>query len=197
MSAYTLAGPGHSVLEIKKSRFLGHAEQLPDAALAGARIALIGDAEARHNCWAWRVGQQYRFHDADEPTGTAGKPILAAIDGQGLDQVLVVVTRWFGGIKLGAGGLVRAYAQAAAEALKAAPRQLLVQWSALRLDLPWRWRDSVTRCAQRMGATALVWQELADGTRLRLRLPSDQSEAFAAALRELSGGLLMVQADTP
>lgn len=197
MSANTLAGPGHSLLEIKKSRFLGHAEPLTDPALAAVRIAQIGDAEARHNCWAWRVGQNYRFHDADEPTGTAGKPILAAIDGQGLDQVLVVVTRWFGGIKLGAGGLVRAYAQAAAEALKAAPQQRLVQWSPLHLDLPWKWRDSVTRCARRMGASALVWQELAEGLRLRLELPAAQAEAFATALRDLSGGLLVPRPDTP
>jgi putative IMPACT (imprinted ancient) family translation regulator len=70
--------------------------------------------------------RDYRSSDDGEPAGTAGRPILAAIDGQGFDRVMVVVTRWFGGIKLGAGGLVRAYGGAAAECLRTAPRVPLV-----------------------------------------------------------------------
>src|SRR3546814_18000784 len=76
--------------------------------------------DATHNCWAWRIGDDYRSNDDGEPAGTAGRPILAAIDGQGMDRVVVVVTRWFGGIKLGAGGLVRAYGGTAAECLRRA-----------------------------------------------------------------------------
>ena len=76
-----------------------------------------------HHCWAYRIGQAYRFNDDGEPSSSAGKPILSAIDGQGFDRVVVVVTRWFGGIKLGVGGLIRAYGGTAAQCLQQAARQ--------------------------------------------------------------------------
>jgi hypothetical protein len=90
MSA-TLAGPTSHVLEVKHSRFLVHAAPVttPEAALAF--VAEVGDPAATHNCWAYRIGSEYRFNDDGEPAGTAGRPILAAIDGQGLDQVVAVV----------------------------------------------------------------------------------------------------------
>ena len=95
---------------------------------AGARLYCeIGDPQATHNCWAYRIGQQYRFSDDGEPGGTAGRPILQAIEGQGFDQVVVVVTRWYGGIKLGAGGLARAYGGCAAECLRLADRVPIVE----------------------------------------------------------------------
>ena len=104
----TLAGPADFLLEVKHSRFLAQAGPVDSAEAAHAFMATVADPTATHNCWAWRVGDQYRSSDDGEPAGTAGRPILAAIDGQGYDRVAVVVTRWFGGIKLGAGGLVRA-----------------------------------------------------------------------------------------
>ena len=85
------------------------------------------DPAANHNCWAWRTGQVYRFNDDGEPSGTAGKPILAAIDGQGLDRVAVVVTRWFGGVLLGSGGLIRAYGGTAALGLREAAKVPLIE----------------------------------------------------------------------
>lgn len=101
----TLLGPAQLQLEVRKSRFLAHAAPVADAEAALAFIAATSVREATHNCWAWRIGAQYRFNDDGEPGGSAGRPILAAIEGQGLDQVVVLVTRWFGGIKLGVGGL--------------------------------------------------------------------------------------------
>lgn len=109
-------------LIVKKSRFLAVAGPVASEPAAKAFIAEHSDSTANHNCWAWRVGQSYRFNDDGEPSGTAGKPILQAIDRLELDGVAVVVTRWFGGILLGSGGLVRAYGGAAAECLRAAPR---------------------------------------------------------------------------
>jgi uncharacterized YigZ family protein len=104
---------------IKKSRFVATAG--PIASEQGARdfIAAHSDPEANHNCWAWKVGQSYRCSDDGEPGGTAGKPILQAIDRLTLDNVAVVVTRWFGGILLGSGGLIRAYGGTAAACLRA------------------------------------------------------------------------------
>jgi len=103
---------------LKKSRFLATALAIASAEEAKAAIAMHSYADASHNCWAWRIGATYRFSDDGEPSGTAGKPILAAIDGQSLDKAVVIVTRWFGGVLLGSGGLVRAYGGTAAACIK-------------------------------------------------------------------------------
>src|SRR5690606_37193470 len=109
MSADTLARRATSVLEVKHSRFIANAAPVSSPAEALDYLSEVAVRDATHNCWAWRIGGDYRSSDDGEPAGTAGRPILAAIDGHGYDQVMVVVTRWYGGIKLGAGGLVRAY----------------------------------------------------------------------------------------
>jgi uncharacterized YigZ family protein len=113
----TLAGAATAELEIKRSRFVAHAARVDDLPDTQAFHAAVADPGATHNCWAWKLDQQYRFNDDGEPASTAGRPILAAIEGKQLDHVMVVVTRYFGGVKLGAGGLVRAYSAAAARCL--------------------------------------------------------------------------------
>ena len=113
----TLPAPVSLAIEVKHSRFLARAAPADSTHAAQAFVGSVSDPDATHNCWAWRIGGDYRSSDDGEPAGTAGRPILAAIDGQGFDRVVVVVTRWFGGIKLGAGGLVRAYGGSAAECL--------------------------------------------------------------------------------
>ncbi|MGO4387891.1 YigZ family protein [Microvirga sp. 2YAF29] len=105
---------------IKKSRFIAVAGPISGESAAKAFVAAHSDPAANHNCWAWRVGQTYRFNDDGEPSGTAGKPILQAMDRLQLDNVAVVVTRWFGGVLLGSGGLIRAYGGTAAACLRAA-----------------------------------------------------------------------------
>jgi uncharacterized YigZ family protein len=117
---FQLVQPASAEQIIKKSRFLGIAIPIASEDEAKAAIAAQSDADANHNCWAWRIGGTYRFSDDGEPSGTAGKPILAAIDGQTVDKVLVVVVRWFGGVLLGSGGLVRAYGGTAAMCLRGA-----------------------------------------------------------------------------
>lgn len=124
---FTLKRIETSTQETKKSRFLAIAAPIADEQAAKAFFATHSDPAANHNCWAWRLGQAYRFNDDGEPSGTAGKPILAAIDGQKLDRVAVVVTRWFGGILLGSGGLMRAYGGTAALCLRAAEKRELVE----------------------------------------------------------------------
>lgn len=108
--------------EIKKSRFLAIAAPVANEQAAKDFLTEYSDLSATHNCWAWRMGQNYRFSDDGEPSGTAGKPILQAIDGQQLDNIVVVVTRWFGGILLGSGGLMRAYGGTAAMCLRQAEK---------------------------------------------------------------------------
>ncbi|WP_086632106.1 IMPACT family protein [Commensalibacter intestini] len=107
--------------EIKKSIFLAHAVPVTSEDQVHEWLEKLRVLEARHNCWAYRIGQKYRSDDDGEPSGTAGRPILQVIEKQNFDQVLILVVRWFGGIKLGAGGLIRAYGGTAAECLRQAP----------------------------------------------------------------------------
>jgi uncharacterized YigZ family protein len=180
----TLAARAAHVLEVKHSRFIVHAAPVASPEAALAYLAEVGDPAATHNCWAYRIGAQYRFSDDGEPAGTAGRPILAAIDGQGYDEVMAVVTRWYGGIKLGAGGLVRAYGGAAAECLRVAARQPLIAYSLATLSYPFDATGAVHTALAQAGAEKLAEEFLADGATLRLRLPSDRLDALKIQLRD-------------
>lgn len=184
----TLAAPHRFDIEIKKSRFIAQAAPADSVAAAMAFIACASDEDARHNCWAYRIGELYRSDDADEPAGTAGRPILAAIDGQGLDQVVVVVTRWFGGIKLGVGGLVRAYGGAAAECLRTAPRQLRERMCEVELNLGFAHLGAAHALMDAVSAEKLEERFSAEGVQLRLRVRADQVERLGQQLRDASRG---------
>lgn len=180
----TLARRARHEVEIKHSRFLAQAAPVESSDTALAFLAEIGAPAANHNCWAWRIGETYRFSDDGEPASTAGRPILSAIDGQGFDRVMVVVSRWFGGIKLGAGGLVRAYGGSAAECLRTAQRQPLIDYRELHLAYPFEHTGAVHTALMQHGADKLDEQFGADGARLHLRLPADRRDALAAQLRD-------------
>ena len=132
----TIEKPASHEEEIKKSRFIANALRVKSPEEALERLGEISLPDATHNCWAYKIGEKYRFSDDGEPGGSAGRPILAAIEGQGLDQVLVVVTRFFGGRKLGVGGLVRAYGGTAAECLRLARRLEIKPRSAMSVEIP-------------------------------------------------------------
>jgi putative IMPACT (imprinted ancient) family translation regulator len=158
------------------------------AQAAAAHVARVASRDATHNCWAWRIGAQYRFSDDGEPGGSAGRPILAAIDGQGLDRVAVVVTRWYGGIKLGVGGLARAYGGCAAECLRVAERMAIVERVRARIgcafaDAPLLYARLRDFDARRTAASAS-----ADGVVLSVEVARDQSVALAAFVRDLTRG---------
>lgn len=191
----TLAARAAHTLEVKHSRFIVQAAPVttPDDALAF--LAEISDPAATHNCWAYRIGGQYRFSDDGEPAGTAGRPILAAIDGQGYDQVMAVVTRWYGGIKLGAGGLVRAYGGAAAECLRLAPRQALIAYGEVALAYPFEVTGAVHAALAQFGAEKLGEEFLAEGANLRLRLPADRIDALKIQLRDATRDRVRFAAD--
>lgn len=110
--------------KVKRSRFIATADPVNSEQMANAFIEEMKKEfhDASHNCSAWKIGKangsQYRYNDDGEPAGTAGRPILKAIEARDISNICVVVTRYFGGTKLGTGGLSRAYGQAAAELLK-------------------------------------------------------------------------------
>lgn len=195
--AQTLAGPARFERVVKHSRFIAKADALPDPALASdwLRDHARAAGEARHHCWAWRVGALYRSHDADEPAGTAGRPILAAIDAQGLDRVIVLVSRWFGGIKLGAGGLARAYGGSAAECLRLAPRVVMQAWVDADLHAPFDALGAVHLLLEAHGAQKRDEVFATDGVHWRLRLPAEGVEALVVALRDATRGRAQLHAE--
>lgn len=182
--SHTLAAATSHVIEVKHSRFLAQAAPIDSASQALAYLAGVADAAATHNCWAYRVGAEYRSSDDGEPAGTAGRPILAAIDGQGYDRVMVVVTRWYGGIKLGAGGLVRAYGGAAAECLRLAERRELVAYAELQVQVGFDDLGALHAALAVHGAEKLDEQFLESGALVRLRLPQDRVDALKSQLRD-------------
>jgi uncharacterized YigZ family protein len=180
----TLPHPVSHSVDIKHSRFLAQAAPIQDAGEALAFVQQVAVADATHNCWAYRFGDAYRSSDDGEPAGTAGRPILAAIDGQGFDRVVVVVTRWFGGIKLGAGGLVRAYGGSAAECLRLAPRQPLLALCVLTVHCAFDDLGLVHAALSACAAEKLDERFDAGGAELRVRLPGDGLAALKTRLRD-------------
>jgi uncharacterized YigZ family protein len=193
MALWTLAAPAEFEQEIKKSRFLARATSVDDAAAAMRFIAHAADADARHNCWAYRIGSDYRSADADEPAGTAGRPILAAIDGQQLDRVVVLVARWFGGIKLGAGGLVRAYGGTAAQCLRTAQRCELVPQRSLEIILGFEWLGVAHAALDQFAAIKLAESFDSDGVCLRIQVAADRAARLAISLRDATRGGVKVR----
>lgn len=188
MNRTTLAAPARWETDIRKSRFLALAAPVESAEQATAFFTEVADPAATHNCWAWRIGQNYRFSDDGEPASTAGKPILAAIDGQGLDAVMVVVTRWFGGIKLGAGGLVRAYGGTAAECLRRAERRVIVPQAWLRLECGFEHLGELHAVLEAHGATKLAEHYTAEGVQLDVQLRAGQVDGLTSTLRDATRG---------
>ncbi|MBF7690278.1 IMPACT family protein [Acinetobacter pollinis] len=103
--------------DVKKSRFQAFAIPVETEEEIKTVLETYKDISTTHQCWAWKIGHNVRFNDDGEPSGTAGRPILATIEGNELTNILVLVNRWYGGVKLGTGGLVRAYGGTAGKAL--------------------------------------------------------------------------------
>ena len=113
--------------DIKKSRFQALAMPVENEQAVKDFLEENRDLSTTHQCWAWKIGHNVRFNDDGEPSGTAGRPILATIEGNELTNVLVLVNRWYGGIKLGTGGLVRAYGGTAGQCLLLAEKIELIE----------------------------------------------------------------------
>jgi uncharacterized YigZ family protein len=190
-SIFTISGfCENEINKIKGSRFIGIAQPVKDIPEA---LSFVEDQKkryhnARHWCWAYRLGmkrESFRYQDDGEPSGTAGVPILGAIDAKELTDVLVLVVRYFGGTKLGTGGLVRAYGDAAREVLE---RAVIVE---LRIDrlviVNFGYDDTaaVQAVAHRFKQQALE-SVYGEKTELRFSLPIEQAEAFARALKDVT-----------
>ncbi|RMT76849.1 YigZ family protein [Pseudomonas viridiflava] len=189
---FTLAGPCEFREEIRKSRFITLAAPIASPADAQAFIEQHSDLNATHNCWAWKLSDQYRSNDDGEPGGTAGRPILAAIEAQGFDQVVVLVIRWYGGIQLGTGGLARAYGGGANKCLQQAARVERVNRSSFNLECSFSELALVkVRLAESSG---LIEAEhfTANGVELVVAVGSEYVETLQRQLADLSRGRIVL-----
>lgn len=192
----TLAGPAEAQTRVKGSVF--RALAFPAASEDEARAVLAGREkamwDASHHCSAWKLRSGVaRANDAGEPSGSAGAPILAMIEGAGLVDTAVIVTRWFGGTKLGVGGLVRAYGEAAAEALSAAPRRIGTRAVRLKVRYPYEHTAAVMRVIERAGAAEVEhgYAESGDAGLVEFSAPASAEGRIGDELREATAGSLV------
>jgi len=182
---HTLAAPTHSELIIKKSRFIGCVQPMADRASAQAAVDALWKQHpgAAHICWALLAGGQSAAVDDGEPGGTAGRPMLDVLRHQDLEGVLATVVRYFGGVKLGAGGLVRAYTDTIAQALLTAPKVTLQRMAMLQCQVPYALEGFVRREVEAAGAELVAVQH---GTlvQLQIRLPEAQAGAFVQRIND-------------
>jgi uncharacterized YigZ family protein len=188
---YTIAAPVHSELLIKKSRFIACVQPMADRAGAQQVVAALRSQHpgAAHVCWALLAGGHSAAVDDGEPSGTAGRPMLDVLRHQDLDGVLATVVRYFGGVKLGAGGLVRAYTDGVAQALLAADKVPIVRQQRLRCSVPYALEGFVRRELDNAGA---LLGEVAHGADVvfDFSLAENGAAALAARLSEGAHGRL-------
>ncbi len=189
MPIYTLAQPVHAQLVIRKSQFIGQVQSVVDRAAA---MDIIGQLrhqypDATHVCWALLAGGQSGMSDDGEPSGTAGRPMLEVLRHHHLDGVLATVVRYYGGIQLGAGGLVRAYTDTIASALKLAVPIERIEYVQRRIDMDYADESRIRRWLIEQDYV-LVSYEHHMQARFVIELPFVQLAQAAADLSNLSQG---------
>ena len=188
---YIPTGPSEAELVEKRSRFIGQLRPVETEEEARAFLESVKRKhhDARHNCWCYRLreGGVERYSDDGEPQGTAGQPMLGVFQKEGVTNVCCVVTRYFGGVLLGAGGLVRAYTQAAKLALDEAGISVVRRWVEVEVTCPYSLFERVkSEAAAQAGVLGDIGYT--DQVTVRLLLPEERVAAFSARMVELSAG---------
>ena len=183
-------GFGEDEFVEKKSRFIGRVwlVETEEEALAKIQQMKKQHYDATHNCWAYIIRDgAVRFSDDGEPGGTAGMPMLQVLQREGLFNVVCVVTRYFGGILLGAGGLVRAYTKGAKIAVDAAGKSMKRVWTALYLPCPYPYYE---RVKLEVAAYGGICRKTDFGAEVELELlfPQDRTRDFLERLRDMTAG---------
>ena len=188
----TLVRPRTHELLIRKSRFLACVEPVADRTQAQQRVAELRTQHptANHVCWALLAGGESAAVDDGEPSGTAGRPMLNVLRQQQLDGVLATVVRYFGGIRLGAGGLVRAYTDVVASALQQTEKIPLQHWQALACTLPYALEGVLRRELEQADARALTAEHTTQ-VLLRFELPEEQAPELIERLNDVAQGQLV------
>lgn len=186
---FTLQAPIHSELTIKKSRFIGCVEPCSGKEGALARVAQLHaeHSGATHVCWALMAGGHSAANDDGEPGGTAGRPMLEVLRHQDLEGVLATVVRYYGGIQLGAGGLVRAYTESVAQALLKAEKIPVIRHTTLRCLVPYALEGWLRRELEAHAAHLLGAQHGA-GVIMTLALPEANADALVVRVNDAGQG---------
>ena len=188
----TLKAPASVEETIKKSRFLAHAARVTTQAESLDFYESVIDTQATHNCWAWRINFQVRSSDDGEPSGTAGRPMLNVIERRQLENVMVVVTRYYGGIKLGVGGLVRAYSGSTAKCLDRAGTVELFPMLEYTIKAGFEWASSVHGLLDQFSAEKLEESYDSDGLILKIRCRKADFGKLSSGLRDASRGQIEI-----
>ncbi|WP_425054269.1 IMPACT family protein [Pseudomonas abyssi] len=188
---YSLAHPVSSNLEVRKSRFLACVEPCTDRAAAQVRVDELRAQHpgCAHVCWALLAGGHSAAVDDGEPSGTAGRPMLDVLRHQQLDGVLATVVRYFGGVKLGAGGLVRAYTDAVAQALLQAEKIEHIPSQTLTCELAYAYEGVARNAIAELGGELLTVSH-GQAVHLHLRLPTTAVDALQEQLLSITRGEL-------
>ena len=184
---------------IKRSRFIASVGHTPDVEEAKAFIEQIKAEfeDARHNCWAYWAGaagstDRIGASDDGEPHGTAGRPMLTAVTHSGIGEVTVVVTRYFGGILLGTGGLVKAYQSSVKMALEGVPTRVRTKTKRIKFSVEHRFVNQVLRKIEAVNGRILEKNFDMDAD-FDVEIPEDLAETFAKELEELTRGALLIE----
>jgi len=185
----TIACAVDSELLIKKSRFLGRVQPVADRKGAQAIVAELRAQHpgAAHVCWALLAGGESAAVDDGEPSGTAGRPMLEVLRHQDLEGVLATVVRYYGGVRLGAGGLVRAYTDCVAQALKSARRSPIVRLQHFACELPYDLEGLFRREIEAAGGVLAAVQHAAQ-VQLRFAIADTQAAALLGKLNDAARG---------
>ena len=196
MSEYLIpAGAGEAEFTEKRSRFLGHVRMVENEEEARAFINEMKKKyyDARHNCWCYSIqGGPERYSDDGEPQGSAGIPMLEVLRRRGVTNAVCVVTRYFGGVLLGTGGLLRAYTRSTADALDAAGLAAVRPWAETELDCSYGQLEKLKSEATAAGGI-LEDVVYGSGVTLKVLVPAEDAEAFAARIFDRSAGLVKVR----
>lgn len=192
-----LTGPAETEFVEKRSRFIGQVQPVQTEEEARTFIDQIRRRhhDARHNCWCYILRDgTVRYSDDGEPQGTAGRPMLEVFQREGVTDLCCVVTRYFGGILLGTGGLLRAYTRSAGDALQAAGISLQRVWTRFSVPCPYHLYERVRAETERAGG---VIEDTAWGSAVTLTvlLPAEDAEGYPVRLTELSAGQLTCTAE--
>ena len=192
---YIPTGHGEAELVEKRSRFIGQVWRVSSEEEARARIEETRKRyyDARHHCWCYRIreGGAERYSDDGEPQGAAGQPMLNVFQREGITDTVCVVTRYFGGILLGAGGLVRAYGKSAKDALDAAGVSVVRRWVAMEVPCTYAQFEEVRREVLHHGGVEEQVDYGAD-VLLSVLIPEERAGQFAAHLLDASAGTIEV-----
>lgn len=189
MPTYTLAAAVSAEIDIRKSRFIAVALPVADRPAAMIELDALRSLHptATHVCWALLAGGQSGMSDDGEPSGTAGRPILEVLRHHEVDGVLAAVVRYYGGIKLGAGGLVRAYTDAIAQAMQLAQRIERIEQGLLRVELDYADEARIRRWIEQEGYE-LIEPAYGMSVNLCIRMPLAARDVAATLVRDLTHG---------